>query len=94
MVKNMVSKPQQESAMNPVESQILVKMQTLSEDKQQEVLDFVEFLISRTQPQATFTATPSPGQISFVQAAQQYLGCAEGPEDLSTNPRHMEGYGA
>jgi hypothetical protein len=79
--------------MNPVESQILVKMQTLSEDKQQEVLDFVEFLISRTQSQAVSTETSS-GQISFAQAAQQYLGCAEGLEDLSTNPRHMEGYGA
>jgi hypothetical protein len=79
--------------MNVLETQILEKMRALSEDKQQEVLDFVEFLISKTHSQAVSTET-SPGQISFVQAAQQYLGCAEGPEDLSTNPRHMEGYGA
>jgi hypothetical protein len=80
--------------MNPVQSQILTRIQTLSEDKQQEVLDFVEFLISRTHSQAVSIETPSPGQTSFVQAAQQYLGCAEGPEDLSTNPQHMKGYGA
>lgn len=30
---------------------------------------------------------------SFLEAAGDLIGSAEGPGDLSTNPKHMEGYG-
>lgn len=30
---------------------------------------------------------------SFLDAAGELIGCAEGPGDLSTNPKYMEGYG-
>lgn len=30
---------------------------------------------------------------SFVDAAAEFIGMAEGPGDLSTNPRHLRGYG-
>ena len=31
--------------------------------------------------------------ISALELAGDLVGCAEGPEDLSTNPKYMEGYG-
>jgi Arc/MetJ-type ribon-helix-helix transcriptional regulator len=30
---------------------------------------------------------------SALEAAGPYVGCAEGPGDLSTNPKYMEGFG-
>jgi len=31
---------------------------------------------------------------SFLDQARDLAGCVEGPEDLSANERHLEGYGA
>jgi predicted DNA-binding protein len=31
--------------------------------------------------------------VSFLAAAGKLLGCVEGPGDLSTNPKYMEGFG-
>lgn len=31
--------------------------------------------------------------ISALELAGDLVGCAEGPDDLSTNPKYMEGYG-
>lgn len=31
--------------------------------------------------------------VSFLEAAGDLIGCVEGPGDLSTNPKHLEGYG-
>jgi hypothetical protein len=36
-------------------------------------------------------AKPFPG--SFLELAKDFVGCAEGPEDLSTNPDYLEGFG-
>jgi len=36
-------------------------------------------------------AEPEP--ISFLEAAKDFIGCLEGPEDLSTNKDYMKGYG-
>jgi Ribbon-helix-helix protein, copG family len=30
---------------------------------------------------------------SALEAAQPWLGCVEGPGDLTTNPKYMEGFG-
>ena len=30
---------------------------------------------------------------SFLEAAGDLIGCVEGPGDLSTNPKYMEGFG-
>lgn len=30
---------------------------------------------------------------SFLEAARKWIGCVEGPGDLSTNPRYMEDFG-
>ena len=31
---------------------------------------------------------------SALEAARPWIGCVEGPGDLSTNPKYMEGFGA
>ena len=31
---------------------------------------------------------------SFRDAAREWIGCMEGPEDLSSNPKYMEDFGA
>jgi len=33
------------------------------------------------------------GRGSFLEVAGDLIGCAEGPNDLSFNPEHMEGFG-
>jgi hypothetical protein len=79
--------------MTHLETQLLEKLRTLPTDKQHEVLDFIEFLIAKT-PASPSTPTSTPAAVSFAHAAQQYIGIAEGPGDLSTNSNYMEGYGA
>ena len=34
---------------------------------------------------------PTPGSVADV--ARKYIGCFDGPTDLSTNPKYMEGFG-
>ena len=31
--------------------------------------------------------------LTFLEAAGDLIGCVEGPSDLSTNPKYMEGFG-
>jgi hypothetical protein len=78
--------------MTHLETQLLEKLRTLPTDKQHEVLDFVEFLIAKT-PTNPVNPPSSLTAVSFTQAAQKYIGVAEGPGDLSTNFDYMEGYG-
>ena len=61
--------------MNMLENQVLERLRVLSGEKQQEFLDFV---------QHEATPVQQPTGVSFAQAAHQYIGVAEGPEDLST----------
>ncbi|MGF1576751.1 MAG: DUF2281 domain-containing protein [Cyanophyceae cyanobacterium] len=65
---------------------ILQRIRQLSLRHQQEVLDFAEFLLTRNVANAEVSG-------SFLEAAQDWIGCVEAPEDLSTNPAHMEGFG-
>lgn len=79
--------------MEQVESQVIEKLRILPRHKQLEVLDFVEFLASRATPPTQAFTTNQTTEISFAQAAGQYIGSVEGPGDLSTNPEYMKGYG-
>ena len=36
-------------------------------------------------------APPDPG--SFLDGIEDVVGCVDGPEDLSSNPRRMDGFG-
>lgn len=76
-----------------IEPAVLEKLRTLPTNKQQEVLDFVEFLQGKLT-QVERTNQFSNLEISALEAAQQVLGViGEGPSDLSTNKHHIEGYG-
>ena len=85
-----------------IEQAVLEKMQALDSNRKQQVLDFVEFLQSRRDKSLSDSeAQFLPPQIeksdtletSFLEAAHQFIGCLEGPGDLSTNPQYMDGYG-
>ncbi|MGL5927158.1 DUF2281 domain-containing protein [Chroococcidiopsis sp.] len=75
-----------------IEQIVLEKLKTLPIDKQQEVLDFVEFLQSKTPVKQSDSQEDKP-VLSALALAQKWVGCVEGPEDLSTNKKYMEGFG-
>jgi hypothetical protein len=63
------------------------KIARLPDDKQREVLDFVEFLELKI-------ASSAENDISCYTLAQRWAGCIEdGANDLSFNKKYMEGYG-
>ena len=69
------------------------KMRSLPPEKQQEVLDFIEFLQSKQVQQNTNLEKIEP--ISFLVAAQQFAGCVDdGPGDLATNKQYLESLGS
>ncbi|MEH2254081.1 DUF2281 domain-containing protein [Nostoc sp.] len=69
------------------------KMHSLPLEKQQEVLDFIEFLQSKLAQQNINQEQQEP--ISFLTAAQQLAGCVDGgPGDLATNKQYLEGLGS
>ena len=74
-----------------IEQTVLEKLKTLPAEKQQEVLDFVEFRQSKTDHKDSNTQNDKP-VVSVLTLAQKYIGCVEGPGDLSTNKKYMEGY--
>jgi hypothetical protein len=76
--------------MPQLEEQVLDHLRTLTSAQQQEVLNFILFL----NQQRLNTTSPATDSITFLTAAQRYVGCLEGdPSDLSTNPKYMEGFG-
>lgn len=76
-----------------IEQAVLEQLRTLPINKQQEVLDFAEFLKGKLTQAETINQSPN-SDVSALAAAQQVLGViGAGPSDLSTNKRHMEGYG-
>ncbi|UXE63306.1 MAG: DUF2281 domain-containing protein [Woronichinia naegeliana WA131] len=72
------------------------KMQYLPQQKQQEVLDFIEFLASKSGTESTemIPNNIEKESISARDVLNKWAGIMEdGPADLSTNPKYMEGYG-
>jgi hypothetical protein len=76
-----------------IEEIIIDKVRILPPDKQQEALDFVEFLLARMQKQDLSNQATKSG-ISALSLAQEYIGCVEAASDLSTNKDYMDGYGS
>jgi uncharacterized UBP type Zn finger protein len=76
-----------------VEEIIIDKVKILPPDKQQEALDFVEFLLAKMQKQG-LSNQPKKSVISALAMAKEYVGCVEAADDLSTNKDYMDGYGA
>ncbi len=74
-----------------IEEIIIDKVRILPPDKQQEALDFVEFLLAKMQKQELSVQEIKSGVSAFT-LAQEYIGCVEAASDLSTNKNYMDGY--
>ena len=74
---------------------IIDEVKKLSPEKQQEVLNFIEFLqFKEMQKQETLKDKEEEKQVSFLEAAKEFIGCVDGgPGDLATNKKYLEGYG-
>ncbi|WP_250122469.1 DUF2281 domain-containing protein [Chroococcidiopsis sp. CCMEE 29] len=73
-------------------SEGIAKLKMLPQEKQLEVLDFIEFLQAKVNQQGKAKSSWQPG-ISALEAAGDLVGSVEGPEDLSTNAEYMQGFG-
>ena len=72
------------------------KMQDLPQQKQQEVLDFIEFLALKSVSEFSDVISDNTEKenISARDVLNKWAGIMEdGPADLSTNSKYMEGYG-
>jgi hypothetical protein len=70
---------------------ILEKLQTLTPQQQQEVIDFIDFLQFKAQ-KTEISEEEKP--ISFYEAAHEYMGCVDGgPGDLASNKDYLRGIG-
>ncbi|MGH2412569.1 MAG: DUF2281 domain-containing protein [Microcystaceae cyanobacterium] len=70
---------------------ILDKLQGLTPQQQQEVLDFIEFLQSKTAKLGFKHPDATP--ISAYEAAKKWAGCVDSElGDLSTNKKYLEGF--
>ena len=75
-----------------IEQAVIDKLRVLPLDKQQEVLDFVEFLEDKTRQQELNSR--SWAGMTALEASQSVMGAVgDGPTDLSTNPKYMDGFG-
>lgn len=68
------------------------KLKMLPIEKQQEVLDFIESLQAKVNQPDVSKKNWQPGT-SALEAAGDLVGCVEGPSDLSTNSKYMQGSG-
>jgi hypothetical protein len=74
-----------------VEQQIVEQLRLLPSDRQQQVLHFVESLQTDKMRERPVEGW-QPG-MSALDVSRDWVGCVEGPSDLSTNPKYMEGFG-
>jgi Arc/MetJ-type ribon-helix-helix transcriptional regulator len=49
--------------------------------------------VVRAALEAYFAENQSGGQSSCADLAGDLIGCLSGPNDLASNPRHLQGYG-
>ncbi len=74
-----------------IEQAVVKKLRVLPLDKQQEVLDFVESLEDKTRQESNSLRWTG---MTALEAAQSVMGIVgDGPTDLSTNPKYMDGFG-
>ena len=74
-----------------LEETILHKIKDLSHKRQQQVLDFIEFLLQQDSPPEKFQH-PDGRPMSALEAAGDLVGSVDGgPGDLSTNKKYLQG---
>jgi len=72
---------------------ILDHLEMLTIEQQDTVLEFIEFLRSKTQKQEKQLVEEKP-PISAYEAAQEFAGSVDfGPGDLGTNKEYLKGMG-
>ncbi len=74
-----------------VEQQIVEHLRLLPSDRQQQVLYFVESLLTDKMRDRPIEGWQKG--MSALDVSRDLVGCVEGPGDLSTNPKYMEGFG-
>ena len=73
---------------------IIDEFKKLSPEKQQEVLNFIEFLQYKEKQKQDIQHQEEKESISAYEAAKEFAGCVDGgPGDLATNKKYLEGYG-
>ena len=80
--------------MSPLTQQVVQGIEGLPEPERRQILDFVEFLVTkRQQASVRSLSKESEEPKSFTETARDIIGMGEGPGDLSTDPDYIEGYG-
>ncbi|NBO30927.1 MAG: hypothetical protein LVT47_10640 [Cyanobacteria bacterium LVE1205-1] len=74
-----------------IEQQIAEYLKLLPRDRQQQVLQYVQLQL-RDKMRERPVEGWQPG-MSALDVSRDIVGCVEGPGDLSTNPKYMEGFG-
>ena len=72
------------------------KIKKLPAEQRNEVIKFIEFLESKvSKPADSLKQIKTENrEISFSEVAKDFIGCLESNlEDLSYNPKYMEGFG-
>jgi hypothetical protein len=73
---------------------VIQKIQHFSPEQLQKVFEYIEFIEFQTHKIIPTPIDTQPQKKSFVEAAQEFRGCLESDlEDLSHNPRYLEGFG-
>lgn len=80
--------------MSPLTQQVVQGIEELPEPERRQILDFVEFLMTKhQQSNGRSPSEDSEEPKSFAEVARASIGAGKGPGDLLTNPAYMEGYG-
>lgn len=74
----------------PLEQVVIDKLKKLSTGEQLQVLNFIEHLEAQPLRLETNRSQNPTNPESYWQAAQKYIGCVDGPEDLSINPQYIQ----
>jgi hypothetical protein len=74
----------------------IAKIKQLPPEQRNEVIKFVEFLefkVGKIEPIQEQTESDEK-EVSFTEAAKEFIGCLDSNlEDLSYNPKYMQGFG-
>lgn len=69
------------------------KIQQFSPEQKEEVIKFIEFIDFKSY-QTQLNELPKEKPLSFTESAKDFIGCLDSDlEDLSHNPKYLEGFG-
>jgi hypothetical protein len=72
----------------------IAKIKKLPTEQRNEVIRFIEFLEFKVGKPSDNQEQADKKELSFAEAAKGFIGCLDSNlEDLSYNPKYMEGFG-